>query len=80
MHQLCHRAGADRPDIAGLVADRVEHFLVAVEDLLVTADPQCQPARRGTARPAADRRVEHIDMLFGEALVQLAHQGRRIGR
>ena len=47
VHQLGDRAGADRADIAGLVADRVEHLLVPVEDLLVAADPQRQPARGG---------------------------------
>ena len=44
VHQLRDRAGADRADIAGLVADRVEHLLVPVEDLLVAADPQRQLA------------------------------------
>jgi hypothetical protein len=80
VHELGHRAGADRADIAGLVADRVEHLFVPVEDLLVAADPQRQPAGGGAARPAADRRVEHVDMLLGKAAVDLAHQGRRIGR
>ena len=50
VHELGDRAGADRADIGRLVAHRVEHALVAVEDLLIAADPDRHPAaprRRG---------------------------------
>jgi hypothetical protein len=39
VRELGDPAGADRADIGGLVAHRVEHGLVAVKDLLVAADP-----------------------------------------
>jgi hypothetical protein len=80
VHQLGDRAGADRADIARLVAHRVEHAFVAVELLLVAADPDRHLAAGGAARPAAHRRIEHVEVLFGEGGVDLAHDGHRIGR
>src|SRR5205085_7656490 len=52
--ELGDRAGADRADIARLVAHRVEDGFVAVEDLLVAADPQRELPGPSAARPAAD--------------------------
>jgi len=49
--ELRDRSGADRPDVVGLIADRVEHRPVLVEDLLVAADPQRQLPALGAARP-----------------------------
>src|SRR2546427_676289 len=76
--ELGHGAGADRPDIIGLVADGVEHGLELLEDGLVAADPQRQPSALGAARPAADRRVQHVDAARLEDRVDLAHDGRRV--
>src|SRR5438874_1810128 len=53
--QIGDPAGADRADIARLVAHRVEHGLIAIEDLLVAADPKRQLPAPSAARPAADR-------------------------
>ena len=47
VHELGDRAGADRADVAGLVADGVEHGLVLVEDRLVAADPDRELAGLG---------------------------------
>jgi hypothetical protein len=58
--ELGDRAGANRADIGRLVADRVEHPLEAVEDLLVTADPDRHLAAGRTRGPAADRRIEQV--------------------
>ena len=80
VHQLGDRAGADRTDIAGLVAHRVEHRFVPAELLLVAADPDRHLAARGAPRPAADRRIQHIEVLLGEGGVDLAHDRDRIGR
>src|SRR4051794_17943298 len=73
MNQLGDRAGADRPDVFRLVAHRVEHALVAIELLLVAADPDRHLAAGRAARAAADRRVEHIEVLLGEGGADLAH-------
>jgi hypothetical protein len=40
VHELGDRAGADRADIGRLVAHRVEHGFVAVEDLFAAIDRQ----------------------------------------
>src|SRR5439155_16019950 len=80
VHELGDRAGADRADVARLVADRVEHLFVAVEDLLVAADPEGETPGGGAPRPTANRRIEHIDAFFAKAAVELAHQRRRVGR
>ena len=80
VHQLGDRAGADRADIAGLVAHRVEHALVAVELLLVAADPDRHLAAGSAAGAAADRRIQHVEVLLGEDRVDLAHHRDRVGR
>jgi hypothetical protein len=80
VHELGNRAGADRPDIGRLVTHRVEHRLVTVEDLLIAADPDRHFAAGRTARAAADRRIEHVEVLLGEDGVDLAHRRHRVGR
>ncbi len=79
MHQLGHRTGADGADIADLVAERVEHAAIGIEDLLVAADPDRQFAALRALGPAADRRVEHMDAALGQHAVQPANHRRRIG-
>src|SRR5208283_4541401 len=61
VHELGDGAGADRADIGRLVAHRVEHRLVAVEDLLVAAGPDRHLAAGSTPGAAADRRVENVE-------------------
>ena len=79
MHQLGYRAAADRADVVSLVADGIQHRLVAVEQLLVAADPDCQVAGARPARPAADRSVQHIDALLGVKLVDAADDRGGVG-
>src|SRR5262249_56843429 len=62
--ELGDRARADRPDVVRLIADRVEYGLQALEEVLVAADPEGEPARLGAARAAAHGRVEHVDTLL----------------
>ena len=50
VHQLGHRAGADRADVLHLVAHRVQHVLDVVEHVLVAADPDRQLAAVGARR------------------------------
>src|SRR3989442_1731049 len=78
VHELGDGAGADRPDVGRLVAHRVEHGLVALEDLLVAADPDGELARLRAARPAAHRRVQHVHAALGEDLADPPHHGRRV--
>src|SRR5262245_4853116 len=40
VHELRHSAGTNRPDVRSLIANSVEHRLVAVEHGLVAAYPQ----------------------------------------
>ena len=80
VHELGDRAGADRADIGRLVAHGVEHEFVPVEDLLVAADPDRHHAAGRTGGAAADRRVEHVEVLLGEGGVDFAHRRHRIGR
>jgi hypothetical protein len=80
VHELGDRAGADRADIGGLVAHRVEHPLVAVEDLLVAAAPDCHLAAGRPRGAAVDRRIEHVEVLVGKGGVDLARHRHRIGR
>jgi hypothetical protein len=58
VHELGDHAGADRADIGGLVAHRVERRFAAVEDLLVAAGPDRHLAAGRGAWAAADRRLE----------------------
>jgi hypothetical protein len=53
---------------------------VAVEDLLVAADPDRHFSAGGAGGAAADRRVEHVKIFLGEGGVDLAHHRHRIGR
>src|SRR5713101_4693499 len=80
MHELRDGRRADWADVARLIADRVEHGLVLVEDLAIAADPDCELAGRGSTRTATDRRVEHMDAAIGESGIDAAHDGRRIRR
>jgi hypothetical protein len=77
--ELGDRRGADRPDIGGLVAHRVEHGLVSVEHVLVPADPDRELAGRCARGAAAHRRVQHVRALPGKGGVQLLHEAGRIG-
>ena len=79
VHELGHRAGADRADVAGRVAEGVEHGLVPVEDRLVAANPDRKLAGLGARGPAADRCVEQMHPALGKDLLDPAHQGRRVG-
>jgi len=54
VHELGDGTGADRADIAGLVADRVEHRLVPVEDLLITR-PERQAPEAAPLGPPENR-------------------------
>jgi hypothetical protein len=63
--ELGHGGAADRPDIGGLIADRVEHCLVSVEDVFISADPDCELAGCCTRWAAAHGRVQHVRTLLG---------------
>ena len=80
VNELRDRARADGPDVVGLIADRVENRLVTFEHVLVAADPESQATRLGATRPAAHRRVEHVDPLLLELFVDPPHERRRVGR
>ena len=80
VHELGDRAGADRADIFRLVAHRIENALVAVELLLVAADPDRHLARGSATGAAADRRVKHVEVFFREGGVDLAHDRDRVCR
>ena len=64
--ELGHGGAADRPDIGGFVADRVEHGHVSVENVFVPADPDRELAGCRTSRTAAHGRVQHVRTLPGE--------------
>ena len=72
--------GADRSDVVGLIPDRVEDGLELLEGGLVAADPQREPSRLRPARPAAHRRVEHVDAARLEDRVETTDDGGRVGR
>jgi hypothetical protein len=57
--------------IGGLVAHRVEHRFVAVEDLLVAADPDRHLATGRTGGAPADRRIEHVEVFSAKAVLIL---------
>src|SRR4030095_15865849 len=57
VHQLGDRGRADRTDIGNLVARRIEHRTIPLEDLLVAANPDRHLARVGAGRAAAHRTV-----------------------
>jgi hypothetical protein len=80
VHELGDRAGANRADIGGLVAHRVESGFVAVEYLLVAADPDRHLAAGRAAGPAPDRGVEPVEVFLGECGVDLSHRRHRVGR
>ncbi len=79
MHELGHRARPDRTDVARLVAHRVEHRLMFVEHCLVATDPDRELAAIGSARSAADRRIEQRNPFFGELRMHLPDQTDRVG-
>ena len=80
MDQLRDRARADRADVIGLIADRAEHRLVALEDALVAPDPKREPPRLRPSRAAAHRGVQHVDPARPEHPVDPAHERGRVGR
>src|SRR4029079_1913854 len=51
MHELGDGGRADRPDVARLIADRVEYWLVPIDRRLVAADPDRELARGRALRP-----------------------------
>src|SRR5260370_15364235 len=77
--QLGYGPGPDRTHMDDLVANCVEHRLVALKDLRVTADPHRQLAAFGSSWSATDRRIEHVDPPLAKERVQASNQGWRIG-
>src|SRR5207248_6424099 len=55
MHQLGNGASANRPDIVRLVSDRIEHVFILLVDRFIAPNPDRQPPRTGSLRPATDR-------------------------
>src|SRR5205823_1731457 len=52
--------------------------LVSLVDLLIAADPDGQRARLGAFRAAAHRRVEQVQAVLGERVVNAADRRRRV--
>jgi hypothetical protein len=80
VHELGDGGSADRPDIGGAIAHRVEHRLVLVECGLVAANPDRHLARRRTRRAATDGRIEHVSAPGGKGLMNFLHNALRVGR
>jgi hypothetical protein len=78
--ELRDRAGADRADVERLVADCLQKRQVPVVDRLLAANPERELSRLRTARSAADRRVEQVDVARSERRVKPAHDIGRVGR
>ena len=79
VHQLGDGAAADGAHVVGLVADGVQHGLAPLVDLPVPAHPDGQVHGPGTAGAATHRRVQYMDALGRELLMDAADQAGGAG-
>ncbi len=80
VRELGDRAGADRPDVERLVADRAQRRREALVGRLVAAHPDGEPTALGARLAAAHGRIEELDAERLELRVHAAHAGGRVGR
>ena len=79
VHQLGDGAGADLAGVEHLVAEGVQQWLDAVEDLTLAADHHGQVAGLGAALASADRGVHHMNALGPELDRKFTDQGGAAG-
>src|SRR5215510_3063102 len=79
MHQLRNGARTDWPDIIRLVSNSIEHVFILLVDCFIAPNPDRQPPRPGSLRPATDRGIEHVRAHCGKHIMDAAHQRRRVG-
>src|SRR5947209_5795384 len=79
MHQLGDSASTDWTDVVRLVPNSIEHMFILVINCSVATDPNRQPSATGPVRPATHWGVQHMRTHFGEHVMDVAHQRRRVG-
>src|SRR5712691_7492899 len=79
MHQLGDGASTDWTNVVRFVSNSIEHMFILVINRSVATDPDRQSSATSPVWPATHWGVQHVRPRFGEHVMDVAHQRRRVG-